>query len=93
MVVVTVPSRLAATVVTWVMALLLPDMSSTFIAFHVVLEVFVSPFQVKVQFAPSLNESPGPGAVGVGSAITKRKEAKRVVKVKRSILPRKKKEK
>jgi len=68
------------------MAKLLPDMSSTFIIFQVVLPAFESSLQANEQFVPSLNESFGPGAVGVGSARTKKKEATSVIKVKTSIL-------
>jgi len=83
---VAVPSRLVATVVKWTMSRLLPDMSSTFIIFQVVLPAFESALHANVQFVPSLNESFGPGAVGVGSAKTKREAAKMADKVKTSIL-------
>jgi hypothetical protein len=76
---------LEATVVRWIMAKLLPDMSSTFMVFQT-LAVFVSPLQAKEQSVPSLKESPGPGADGTGSArAVARKERKRAESGTRSI--------
>jgi hypothetical protein len=68
----------------WFICKLDPLMSSTFITFQSdSVEAFVSPSHAKVQFWPSVKESPGPGAVGVGSASARREKeaARRAVKV------------